>query len=130
MLVPTLVSKQADAAEAWAKDLLKRVGLSERLDHRPAELSGGERQRVAVARALVLRPTLLLADEPTGNLDTANGQHVMKLLRDLNQQEGLTIVMVTHNMDLVADTDRVVRLVDGRIDANSDAPCSATAGGE
>ena len=67
-------------------------------------------QRAAIARALINRPRVLLADEPTGNLDTANGQHVMKLLRDLNRQEGLTIVMVTHNLDLVHDTDRVVRL--------------------
>jgi lipoprotein-releasing system ATP-binding protein len=96
--------------------MLERVGLSHRLNHKPKELSGGEMQRAAIARALINRPRVLLADEPTGNLDTANGQHIMKLLRDLNRQEGLTIVMVTHNLDLVHDTDRVVRLLDGQVE--------------
>ena len=73
-------------------------------------------QRAAIARALINRPRVLLADEPTGNLDAANGQHIMQLLRDLNRTEGLTIVMVTHNLDLVHDTDRVVRLTDGRVE--------------
>ena len=99
-----------------AAEMLERVGLSHRLTHKPKELSGGEMQRAAIARALINRPRVLLADEPTGNLDTANGQHIMKLLRDLNQQEGLTIVMVTHNLDLVHDTDRVVRLLDGQVE--------------
>ncbi|MBI3822561.1 MAG: ABC transporter ATP-binding protein [Planctomycetes bacterium] len=100
-----------------ALEMLDRVGLSHRLKHRPQELSGGEMQRAAIARALINRPRVLLADEPTGNLDAANGQHVMRLLRDLNQQEGLTIVMVTHNLELVHHTDRVVRLVDGRVES-------------
>jgi lipoprotein-releasing system ATP-binding protein len=100
-----------------AHEMIERVGLSHRLTHRPKELSGGEMQRAAIARALINRPRVLLADEPTGNLDAANGQHVMRLLRDLNQQEGLTIVMVTHNLELVHDTDRVVRLFDGRVEA-------------
>jgi lipoprotein-releasing system ATP-binding protein len=100
-----------------AHEMLERVGLSHRLTHKPKELSGGELQRAAIARALINRPRVLLADEPTGNLDAANGQHVMQLLRDLNQQEGLTIVMVTHNLELVHDTDRVVRLFDGRVEA-------------
>ena len=99
-----------------ALEMLDRVGLSHRLNHKPKELSGGELQRAAIARALINRPRVLLADEPTGNLDTANGQHVMKLLRDLNQHDGLTIVMVTHNLELVQDTDRVVRLFDGRVE--------------
>jgi lipoprotein-releasing system ATP-binding protein len=99
-----------------ALEMIERVGLSHRLNHRPKELSGGEMQRAAIARALINRPRVLLADEPTGNLDTANGEHVMKLLRDLNQQDGLTVVMVTHNMDLVNDADRVVRITDGRIE--------------
>jgi lipoprotein-releasing system ATP-binding protein len=96
--------------------LLERVGLSHRLKHKPSELSGGEMQRAAIARALVSQPRVLLADEPTGNLDGANGQQIMALLRDLNRSEGLTIVMVTHNLDLVNDTDRVVRLTDGRVE--------------
>jgi lipoprotein-releasing system ATP-binding protein len=113
-----------------ADEMLERVGLSHRLTHKPKELSGGEMQRAAIARALINRPRVLLADEPTGNLDAANGQHVMRLLRDLNQQEGLTIVMVTHNLDLVHDTDRVVRLFDGRVEAPEkiSLPMFATAG--
>jgi lipoprotein-releasing system ATP-binding protein len=112
-----------------AADLLDRVGLSHRLTHRPSELSGGEMQRAAIARALINRPRVLLADEPTGNLDSSNGQQIMRLLRELNRSEGLTIVMVTHNMELVADTDRVVKIADGKIDADgiSASPCGATA---
>src|SRR6476620_2989052 len=105
-----------NAVRKNALEMIERVGLSHRLNHKPKELSGGEMQRAAIARALINRPRVLLADEPTGTLDTANGQHVMKLLRDLNQQDGLTIVMVTHNMDLVQDADRVVRITDGRIE--------------
>jgi lipoprotein-releasing system ATP-binding protein len=110
-----------------AAEMCERVGLSHRLRHRPSELSGGELQRAAIARALINRPRILLADEPTGNLDSGNGQQIMQLLRDLNRSEGLTIVMVTHNLELVADTDRVVRLADGRIETEriSGAPCSA-----
>lgn len=98
------------------ESILNRVGLGHRLKHKPTELSGGEMQRAAIARALISQPRVLLADEPTGNLDTANGQEIMGLLRELNRNDGLTIVMVTHNMDLVHDTDRVVRIADGRIE--------------
>jgi lipoprotein-releasing system ATP-binding protein len=99
-----------------ALELLERVGLGHRVHHRPRELSGGEMQRAAIARALISRPRVLLADEPTGNLDEENGQDIVRLLRDLNRQEGLTIIMVTHNMDLVAPGDRVVRLAKGRVE--------------
>jgi lipoprotein-releasing system ATP-binding protein len=99
------------------EEILDRVGLTHRLKHKPSELSGGEMQRAAIARALISRPRVLLADEPTGNLDSANGQQIMGLLRDLNRREGLTIVMVTHNLDLVHNTDRVVRLTGGQIEA-------------
>jgi lipoprotein-releasing system ATP-binding protein len=95
---------------------LERVGLGPRRKHRPRELSGGEMQRAAIARALVNRPRILLADEPTGNLDADTGADIVRLLRDLNRQEGLTIVMVTHNLELVGETDRVVRLVSGRVE--------------
>jgi lipoprotein-releasing system ATP-binding protein len=105
-----------------AAELLERVGLGHRLRHKPRELSGGEMQRAAIARALVNRPRILLADEPTGNLDAATGSEIIHLLRDLNRQEGLTIIMVTHNLDLVAETDRVVRLAQGRVE-NSIADC-------
>src|SRR4051795_3649831 len=90
-------------------EVLALVGLAGKEKRFPHELSGGEQQRVAIARALVNRPQVLLADEPTGNLDSDNGQHIMGLLRELNRAEGLTIIMVTHNLDLVSDTDRVVR---------------------
>jgi lipoprotein-releasing system ATP-binding protein len=103
-----------------AVELLDRVGLGHRLRHRPRELSGGEMQRAAVARALINRPRVLLADEPTGNLDAENGAAVVALLRDLNRQERLTIIMVTHNMDIVAGTDRVVRLVQGRVEGGTE----------
>ncbi len=99
-----------------ATELLDRLGLGHRLTHRPRELSGGEMQRAAIARALVNQPRVLLADEPTGNLDRANGHQIVHLLRDLNRSEGLTIIMVTHNLDIIADTDRVVRLVEGRVE--------------
>ncbi len=99
-----------------ATELLERVGLGHRLRHRPCELSGGEMQRAAIARALINRPRILLADEPTGNLDAETGGHIVGLLRDLNREEGLTIIMVTHNLDIVAATDRVVRLMKGRVE--------------
>ena len=98
------------------RELLERVGLGQRWRHRPRELSGGEMQRAAIARALINKPRVLLADEPTGNLDAATGAHIIALLRDLNQNDGLTIIMVTHNLDIIADTDRVVRLVEGRVE--------------
>jgi lipoprotein-releasing system ATP-binding protein len=98
-----------------AAELLERVGLGHRLRHRPSELSGGEMQRTAIARALMNRPRVLLADEPTGNLDEATGKEIVRLLRELNRQDGLTIVMVTHNLEIVAATDRVVRLMSGRV---------------
>ncbi len=94
---------------------LKRVGLGERIHHRPAQLSGGQMQRVAIARALVSSPNLLLADEPTGNLDSVTGQNILNLFDELHQQ-GLTIVMVTHDDHVAERCQRVVRLLDGRID--------------
>jgi lipoprotein-releasing system ATP-binding protein len=101
-----------------AAALLERVGLGHRLKHRPRELSGGEMQRAAIARALIARPRIVLADEPTGNLDEATGGEIIGLLRSLNREEGLTIVMVTHNLELVAATDRVVRITAGRVEAS------------
>ncbi|MCS7305696.1 MAG: ABC transporter ATP-binding protein [Thermoguttaceae bacterium] len=95
--------------------ILQQVGLADRLHHKPSELSGGEMQRAAIARALITQPKLLLADEPTGNLDRQNGQEILQLLRFLNQQHRLTILMVSHDPEIAAQADRVVRLVDGCI---------------
>jgi lipoprotein-releasing system ATP-binding protein len=99
-----------------AKELIEMVGLSHRLKHRPRELSGGEMQRAAIARALVAKPDLLLADEPTGNLDSATGQEIIRILRDLNVSNKLTIVMVTHDHAIAEQADRIVRLANGRIE--------------
>jgi putative ABC transport system ATP-binding protein len=102
--------------EADFQKMLQLLGIADRLDHKPTELSGGEQQRVAIARALVNKPALLLADEPTGNLDTANSEIVLKLLRDLNAQFGQTVIMITHNPEAAAYGHRIVRMRDGRID--------------
>lgn len=98
-----------------AEELLKRVGLGSRLNHLPKEISGGERQRVAIARALVTSPKLLLADEPTGNLDTKSGQEIFDIFKDLNQKDGLTIVLTTHNPRLGSQAGRIIYLKDGRV---------------
>ena len=103
--------KYRERAKYW----LDKVGLSHRLKHRPQELSGGEMQRVAMARALISSPRVLLADEPTGNLDQQTGGEIVDVLRSLNGRENLTIVMVTHDMVLATEADRLVRLVDGRV---------------
>ncbi len=105
-----------------AEDLLKKVGLGHRLKHRPRELSGGEMQRVAIARALLMNPRVLLADDPTGNLDAESGGEIVRLLRDINREESVTIVMVTHNTDIVSATDRVVRMVGGVVTDDTPAP--------
>lgn len=99
-----------------ASELLELVGLGHRLKHKPSELSGGEMQRAAIARALITQPELLLADEPTGNLDHGTGAEIMKILRTLNREQNVTIVMVTHDQGIADQADRIVRLVAGRID--------------
>ncbi len=115
VLVPTLVAKGAADAETRARTLLDRVGLSGRLAHRPGQLSGGECQRVAVVRALINRPKLLLADEPTGSLDRESAASLADLLLELNREEKVSLILVTHAADLAEKVGRVVELRDGRI---------------
>ncbi len=98
---------------------LGKVGLDGRELHDPSELSGGQQQRVAIARAIVTQPDVLLADEPTGNLDTARSQEIMALMTDLNRKDGITILMVTHEPDMAAYADRLVHFVDGRIESDT-----------
>jgi putative ABC transport system ATP-binding protein len=100
---------------ARARELLVGVGLTDRRDHYPVQLSGGEQQRVALARAFMVRPAILLADEPTGNLDSTNGRHILDLLISLNAQQGTTLVLVTHDQQLASHADRIIALQDGLI---------------
>lgn len=100
---------------ARAAELLRRVGLGDRLEHYPSQLSGGEQQRVALARAFVSRPRILFADEPTGNLDRKTGSRIVGLLRELNEEEGTTLVLVTHDEELASGVDRVLRIDDGQV---------------
>ena len=116
VLIPALAGSGADkAAEDRARLLLDRVGLAQRIAHRPAELSGGERQRVAICRALINRPPLLLADEPTGNLDRHTAESIGTLLLDLSREENAMLIVVTHSADLAARLPRHCELVDGRL---------------
>jgi lipoprotein-releasing system ATP-binding protein len=123
VMMPALIKGMSsrEAGERALK-LLSEVGLVERKAHRPGELSGGEQQRVAVARALVLEPRLILADEPTGNLDTQTGDDVFSTMRELNRKRGTTFILVTHNERLSSQADRIVRMVDGRMEAVGSTP--------
>jgi len=134
-LIPTLTAREniqvplelrGEDGRARAEELLARVGLGDRGHHYPAQLSGGEQQRVAVARAFAHRPKILFADEPTGNLDAANGQNVIALLGELNREQGTTLVLVTHDPDLAGRAHRVIRLRDGAVVEDS-APAQAQA---
>jgi lipoprotein-releasing system ATP-binding protein len=114
-LTARIARKPAGVAAQSAKDLLARVGLAERLDHKPSELSGGEQQRVAIARALVNEPVMLLADEPTGNLDSKTGGEIMELLKSLRAEKQMTLVIATHDAKVAALAPRVIELADGKI---------------
>jgi putative ABC transport system ATP-binding protein len=113
--LPLLYRKMSSSERtALAKQVLERVGLSHRMRHMPTQLSGGQCQRVAIARAIIGNPEIILADEPTGNLDSKMGAEVMALLKELNEKDGRTIVMVTHNEDQAKQTTRTIRFFDGR----------------
>lgn len=114
-MMPALIQGMGRGeAKTHAEQILEQVGLKERMTHKPGELSGGEQQRVAVARALILQPEVLLADEPTGNLDKETGDSVYKLLREMNEERGITMIIVTHNEEIAGRLPRRIRLVDGR----------------
>ena len=127
-LIPTLTAEQnvevalapngldGEARRARAQELLQSVGLGGRANHLPSQLSGGEQQRVAIARALANEPHVLLADEPTGNLDTATGQEIMALLKGLSMEGGHTVVLITHDVEIAAQAPRVIRMQDGRLE--------------
>ncbi len=115
VLLPAELSGHPNNARSRAKELLHRVGLENRSRHYPVQLSGGEQQRVALARAFITEPPILMADEPTGNLDSANGQHVLELLLQLNREEDTTLVLVTHDAKLAEFADRVIVLRDGQV---------------
>ncbi|HWQ56000.1 MAG TPA: ABC transporter ATP-binding protein [Bryobacteraceae bacterium] len=115
VMLPAELAGNGDGIRDRARDLLDRVGLKERRDHYPVQLSGGEQQRVALARAFMARPPILLADEPTGNLDSANGRMVLDSLLALNQREGTTLVLVTHDAELTRHARRTIAMRDGRI---------------
>lgn len=116
VMIPQLIAGvDRKAARDRSVELLREVGLEERLNHKPSELSGGQSQRVAVARALANRPSIVIGDEPTGNLDTKSSEMVYELLRRLNREINQTFILVTHDMNMARKTDRILRLVDGRI---------------
>jgi putative ABC transport system ATP-binding protein len=113
--LPLRYAGKSNGSMKRAREMLELVGLGDRLNHKPAELSGGQQQRVAIARALVNQPSLILADEPTGNLDSKTGQEIMRLLLNLNIEQGLTLVLVTHDPTIAAMAQRVIQLKDGMI---------------
>lgn len=116
VMIPALIARtDSKKASVRAKELLDYLGLSQRLEHKPSELSGGEKQRVAVARALINQPSVLLADEPSGSLDTKNKEELHKLLFEVRDKFGLTIVIVTHDKELALLSDRVIEMKDGKI---------------
>ncbi len=113
--LPLVFSRmKAKERKARALDCLQAVGLGDRVNHKPNQLSGGQRQRVAIARALAGKPSIIIADEPTGNLDTARGEEIMKLLRDLNKQ-GITLIIITHDLNIAKQADRIIQIKDGRL---------------
>lgn len=115
VMMPLLSFTSSKSIRQKAADVLDRVGLADRMDHLPSRLSGGEQQRVAIARALVTEPKIILADEPTGNLDSENGMKIMRLLEDFHQRDGGTVIMITHDQSLAARAEQSIHLLDGQI---------------
>ena len=116
--LPLMYSSGSDRKRR-AMEALEMVGLGDRANHKPTELSGGQQQRVGIARALVKQPSVLLADEPTGNLDSGSSEEIMSLLKSLNREQGLTLMIVTHEFDIAAETDRIISMLDGRVVGDS-----------
>jgi putative ABC transport system ATP-binding protein len=115
VMLPLRYHKNGKDGKARAATLLDEVGLKDRMHHRPDQMSGGEQQRTAIARALINRPTLVLGDEPTGEVDSETSQEIVALMRRMNREHGVTFILVTHDMDVAAQTDRVIRLKDGKV---------------
>ncbi|MHC4502959.1 MAG: ABC transporter ATP-binding protein [Planctomycetota bacterium] len=128
MLPMTFAGLSDDEAKERAAERLGRVGLGDRLDHKPTQLSGGQQQRVAIARAMANDPAIILADEPTGNLDVNTGREIIEMLRELNQESGVTVISATHDLTMIDVSDRVVYIRDGRIDRITGWSTYATGG--
>jgi ABC-type lipoprotein export system ATPase subunit len=126
VMLPLRYTKNGKDGKARAASLLEEVGLKDRMHHRPDQLSGGEKQRVAIARSLVNRPSLVLGDEPTGEVDSETSQQIVALMRRMNREHGVTFILVTHDTDVAAQTDRIIRLKDGKVLSDTRANAEQT----
>ena len=126
VMLPLRYTKNGKDGKARAASLLEEVGLKDRMHHRPDQLSGGEKQRVAIARSLVNRPSLVLGDEPTGEVDSETSQQIVALMRRMNREHGVTFILVTHDTEVAAQTDRIIRLKDGKVLSDTRANAEQT----